>query len=66
MEIHLIFNGKIHENPLFLWPFSIAMLVITNSPFLVGKSTISMAIFHGKMLVHQRVPVGCPEKHQAH
>ena len=25
------------------------------SPFLMGKSTISMAIFHGKMLVHQRV-----------
>ena len=24
------------------------------SPFLMGKSTISMAIFHGKMLVHQR------------
>ena len=22
----LIFNGKIHENPLFLWPFSIAAL----------------------------------------
>ena len=30
---HLRSNGKIHhfswENPLFLWPFSIAMLVIT-------------------------------------
>ena len=25
------------------------------SPFFMGKSTISMAIFHGKMLVHQRV-----------
>ena len=25
------------------------------SPFLMGKSTISMAIFHGKLLVHQRV-----------
>ena len=25
------------------------------SPFLMGKSTISIAIFHGKMLVHQRI-----------
>ena len=31
---------------------------------LMGKSTISMAIFHGKMLVHQRVDVlKRPEKH---
>ena len=27
------------------------------SPFLMGKSTISMAIFNGKMLVHQRVDI---------
>ena len=26
------------------------------SPFLMGKSTISMAIFNSKLLVHQRVP----------
>ena len=26
------------------------------SPFLMAKSTISMAMFNGKMLVHQRVP----------
>ena len=30
-------------------------------PFFMGKSTISMAIFHGKMLVHQRVAPIAPK-----
>ena len=29
MERSTIFNGKIHENPLFLWPFSIAFCKFT-------------------------------------
>ena len=34
------------------------------SPFLMGKSTISMAIFNGKMLVYQRVyPINIPLNH---
>ena len=42
-----------HENWFTLWwtnilPWKVTML-------LMGKSTISMAIFHGKMLVHQRL-----------
>ena len=28
----------------------------------MGKSTISMAIFNCKLLVHQRVPTSAPEK----
>ena len=31
------------------------------SPFLMGKSTISMAIFNCFLLVHQRVAPGCPD-----
>ena len=27
------------------------------SPFFMGKSTISMAIFHSFLIVHQRVPI---------
>ena len=42
---HTKSNGKIHhfswEHPLFLWPFSIAILTYPESPFFMGKSTIN-------------------------
>ena len=42
------------------WDFGVPSGELTfchgKSPFLMGKTTISMAIFHSKMLVHQRVP----------
>ena len=37
-----IFNGKIHENPLFQWPFSIAMLNYQRvTTWLMGQSSLS-------------------------
>ena len=46
------YYGKIHhvswENPLFQWPCSIAIVYKNNgkSPLFMGKSTISMVMFH--------------------
>ena len=48
------FIGKHLGNPLDI-PSGELTFCHGKSPFLMGKSTISMAIFHCKLLVHQRV-----------
>ena len=61
---HCPHNGWPNPFLIFVYPMKSAQISITlwwtnhsngKSPFFMGKSTISMAIFNSKLLVHQRV-----------
>ena len=55
ISFHMIFHYPIHPIPYFMIPSGKRLHNYGTTPFLLGKSTISMAIFNSFLYVHQRL-----------